>query len=153
MFMIFSAGFLTIGVRDGLRFLNMLLFFAFLLRISLAQRPSNASTCDYYAQSLYGASNSQTQYQLVQHIVALAFGGAPSSDTNISSDITGILNPGTFQDLSVDLAPWFNGIIDSTNLNNQAVGINWLDDGGLDPLHSYLNGSTSNVILTNTTNQ
>ncbi|CAD6581989.1 MAG: hypothetical protein ASARMPRED_000751 [Alectoria sarmentosa] len=105
------------------------------------------------AISLYGASNSQTQYQLVQHIVALAFGGAPSSDTNISSDITGILNPGTFQDLSVDLAPWFNGIIDSTNLNNQAVGINWLDDGGLDPLHSYLNGSTSNVILTNTTNQ
>lgn len=89
----------------------------------------------------------------MQHIVALAFGGAPSSDNNISSDITGILNPGTFQDLSVDLAPWFNGIIDSTNLNDQAVGINWLDDGGLDPLHSYLNGSTSNVMLTNTTNQ
>lgn len=131
----------------------MLLVVALLFGASLAQRPSNASTCDYYAQSLYGANNSQTQYQLVQHIVALAFGGAPSSNTNISSDITGIFNPGTFQDLSVDLAPWFNGVIDSTNLNDQAVGINWLDDGGLGPLHNYLNGSTSSVVLTNTTNQ
>ena len=131
----------------------MLLVVVLLFAVSLAQRPSNASTCDYYAQNLYGASNSQTQNQLVQHIVALAFGGAPLSNTNISSDITGILNPGTFQDLNVDLAPWFNGVIDSTNLNDQAVGINWLDDGGLDPLHSYVNGSTSNVMLTNTTNQ
>ena len=132
---------------------KMLLLVTFLFGSSLAQRPSTASTCDYYAQSLYGANNSQTQYQLVQHIVALAFGGAPSGNTNISSDITGILNPGTFQDLPVDLAPWFNGAIDSTNLNDQAVGINWLDDGGLSPLHSYINGSTSNIVLTNTTNQ
>ena len=139
--------------RNGLRSPSMLLVIALLLGKSLAQRPSNASTCDYYAQSLYGANNSQTQYQLVQHIVALAFGGAPSSDTNISSNITGILNPGNFQGLRVDLSPWFNGVIDSTNLNNQAVGINWLDDGGLGPLHSYLNGSMPNVILTNTTNQ
>lgn len=131
----------------------MLLFVALLFGASLAERPSNASTCDYHAQSLYGANNSQTQYQLVQRIVALAFCGAPSGNTNTSIDITGILNPGTFQDLSVDLAPWFSGAIDSTNLNDQAVGINWLDDGGLDPLHSYLNGSTSNVMLTNTTNQ
>ena len=124
-----------------------------LFGVSLAQRPSTASTCDYYAQSLYGVNNSQTQYQLVQHIVALAFAGAPSGNTNISSDITGILNPGTFQGSPVDLAPWFNGAIDSTNLNDQAVGINWLDDGGLSPLHSYINGSTSNIMLTNTTNQ
>lgn len=148
-----TASFVTAGVRHGLRSPSMLLVVVLLFGVSLAQRPSNASTCDYYAQNLYGANNSQTQNQLVQHIVALAFGGAPLSNTNISSDITGILNPGTFQDLSVDLAPWFNGVIDSTNLNDQAVGINWLDDGGLDPLHSYLNGSTSNVMLTNTTNQ
>ena len=148
-----TASFFSLAIRNGLRSPSMWLVVALLLRASLAQRPSNASTCDYYAQSLYGANNSQTQYQLVQHIVALAFGGAPSSDTNISSDITGILNPGTFQGLSVNLAPWFNGLIDSTNLNDQPVGINWLDDGGLDPLYSYLNGSTSNIILTNTTNQ
>ena len=98
-------------------------------------------------------NNSQTQYQLVQHIVALAFAGAPSKNNNISSDITGILDPGTFQDLPVDLVPWLNGAIDSTNLDDQAVGINWLDDGGLSPLHSYINGSSSNIMLTSTTNQ
>lgn len=130
-----TISFLTVGDRYGLRSLIVLLLVALLFGASLAQRPSNASTCDYYAQSLYGANNSQTQFQLVQHIVALAFGGVPSSNTNISSDITGILNPGTFQDLNVDLAPWFSGVIDSTNLNDQAVGINWLDDGGLDPLY------------------
>lgn len=131
----------------------MLFIFLVVLGLSQAQRPSNASTCDYYAQTHFGANSSQTQYQLVQHIIALAFGGPPPNNTNISSDITGILNPGSFENLNVDLLPWFNGSIDSTNLNNQAVGINWLDDGGLDPLHAYLNGSTSNVTLTNGTNQ
>lgn len=133
--------------------LLLLLLLAFFLGLGIAQRPSNASTCDYYAQSLYGKNNSETQYQLVQHIIALAFGGPPSNSTNVSSDITGILNPGSFENLNVDLQPWFDGSIDSTNLNNQAVGINWLDDGGLDPLHAYLNGSTAMVMLTNTTNQ
>lgn len=131
----------------------MLFIFLVVLGLSQAQRPSNASTCDYYAQTLFGANSSQTQYQLVQHIIALAFGGPPPNNTNISSDITGILNPGSFENLNVDLLSWFNGSIDSTNLNDQAVGINWLDDGGLDPLHAYLNGSTSNVTLTNGTNQ
>ena len=148
-----TARSLTAKGHHFIRAPSMLLLILFLFGATQAQRPSTASTCDYYAQSLYGANNSQTQYQLVQHIVALAFAGAPSGNTNISSDITGILNPGTFQDLPVDLAPWFNGAIDSTNLNDQAVGINWLDDGGLSPLHSYINGSTSNIVLTNTTNQ
>lgn len=123
----------------------------------LAKRPQNASICDYYAQSLYGTNTSQTQYQLTQHIVTLAFAGAPPGSSNISSSITGIFNPGTFSyqgtTLGVDLLPWFNGSIDSTNLNNQAVGIDWLDDGGLDPLYAFLNGSTDTVMLTNTTNQ
>ena len=69
----------------------------------------------------------------MQHIVARAFGGPPSSNASISSDIIGILNPATFRDLSLDLASWFNGVIDSTNLEDQAIGIYWLDDGGLDP--------------------
>ncbi|MCJ1283728.1 hypothetical protein MMC26_003059 [Xylographa opegraphella] len=129
----------------------MIFVLALLFGVSLAQRPSNASICDYYAESLYGMNSSATQFQLIQSIVALAFSGG-SNLTNVSSDITGILNPGTFQGLDVDLQPWFNGVIDSTNLNNQPVGIDWLDDGGLDPLYGYLNGLTSSVVLTNTSN-
>ena len=130
----------------------MLLVLALLFGLSVAQRPSNASICDYYAQSLYGTNSSETQFNLIQDVVALAFGGHFNL-TNVSTDITGILNPGTFQNLSVDLQPWFNGSIDSTNLNNQPVGIDWLDDGGLSPLYAYLSGATPNVVLTNTTNQ
>ena len=135
----------------------LLIIFAFYFGLSLAQRPSNASTCDYYAQAIYGANNSQTQYELVQHIVTLAFAGAPPNSNGNASAVTGILNPGVFlyqgANITVDLQPWFNGSIDSTNLNNQAVGIDWLDDGGLDPLYAYLNGTSETIQLSNTTNQ
>jgi hypothetical protein len=130
----------------------MLVVLAILFGVSFAQRPTNASTCDYYAESLYGVNSSTTQFQLIQSIVALAFGGGFNL-SNVSSDITGILNPGTFQNLTVDLRPWFNGSIDSSNLNDQPVGINWLDDGGTDPLYSFLSGQTPNVVLTNGTNE
>ena len=130
----------------------MLLILAVLFGVSLAQRPSNTSICDYYAESRYGTNDSTTQLKLVHDIVSLAFGGG-SNLSNVSSDITGILNPGTFQGLNVDLRPWFNGTIDSTNLNNQPVGIDWLDDGGTDPLYKYLSGATTDVVLRNSTNQ
>lgn len=130
----------------------MLVVFAVLFGVGLAQRPTNASTCDYYAETFYGANTGTTQFQLIQGIIALAFGGGFNL-TNVSSDITGILNPGTFQNYTVDLRPWFNGSIDSTNLNDQAVAINWLDSGGTDPLYSYLSGQTANVVLTNGTNE
>lgn len=130
----------------------LVIFFTLLFGVSLAQRPTNASTCDYYAEGLYGANNRDTQFQLVQGIVTLAFGGGFNL-SNVSREITGILNPGTFQNVTVDLRPWFNGSIDSTNLNNQAVGINWLDDGGTDPLYNFLSGQTPNVTLHNSTNE
>lgn len=104
---------------------TMLLFLALLIGLGLAQRPSNATSCDYYAEQLYGTNSSKTQYELVKHVVALAFAGPPPKSTNISSDITGILHPGVFQDEHVNLMPWFNGKIGSTNLNNQAVGVDW----------------------------
>ena len=130
---------------------------ALLVTHALAQRPANVSICDYYAEKLYGTNSSDTQNHLVQNIVALAFGGGFNL-SNVSSDLTGILNPGTFssgtfEDLNVDLRPWFNGSIPSTNLNNQGVGINWLDGGGLDPLYDYLSGATPNVTIPSGTNQ
>ena len=130
----------------------MLALLALFFGLSLAQRPANTSTCDYYAALRYGVSNNATQYQLVQDIVVLAFGGAFNL-SDVPSEITGILNPGNLNGLPVDLQPWFNGSNPSTNLNNQAVAINWLDDGGLDPLYNYLSNTTSSVVLTNGTNQ
>ena len=131
---------------------NMLVGLVFFLGLVVAQRPSNTSTCDYYAGLRYGVSNNDTQFQLIQDIVSLAFGGG-FNFSDVPSEITGILNPGTLEGLPVDLQPWFNGSIPSTNLNNQAVAINWLDDGGLNPLYDYLSNTTASVVLTNGTNQ
>jgi hypothetical protein len=131
---------------------TMFVILAVLFRVALAQRPSNASICDYYAISLYGENTTDSQTNLMQHVVSLAFGGGANLP-NVSTDLTGILNPGTFNGLNVDLQPWFNGSIDSTNLNNQAVGIDWLDGGGVRPLYDYLSGATPTVVLANTTNE
>jgi hypothetical protein len=130
----------------------MLALFAVLFGLALAQRPNNASVCDYYAERRFGTNNSDTQLQLVQGIVGLAFGGAFNL-SNVSSEITGIMNPGTFEGQPVDVRPYFNGSIASTNLNNEPIGINWLDDGGLDPLYNFLSGKTTTVILRNSTNE
>jgi hypothetical protein len=119
----------------------------------LAQRPENASVCDYYAETLFGDSTNTTQAQLIESILALAFSGPFPNAKNISSDLTGIFNPGSFNGLPVDLRPWFNGTKASTNLNNAPVGIDWLDGGGVQPLQDFLTGKTDTVVITNTTNQ
>jgi hypothetical protein len=72
------------------------------------QRPPTASICDYYAMQRFGANSSDTQFRLMEHIVALAFGGGASLP-NASSDSTGILNPGSFNGLPVNLRSWFDG--------------------------------------------
>jgi hypothetical protein len=117
-----------------------------------AQRPDNTPLCDYYAQTLYDTNTNVTQFRLIEDIVTMAFAGPFDITTNVSSDLTGIWNPGNFQGLDVDLRPWFDGTIDSTNLNNAPVGINWLD-GGLQPLEDYLTGATPDVQLNSSTNQ
>lgn len=68
--------------------LSALFLFPLLALIIGAQRPSNASLCDYYASMLYGENNCTTQTKLVQSIVSLAFGG-PGNLTNLRSDLTG----------------------------------------------------------------
>lgn len=92
---------------------------------------------------------------MMQGIVSLAFGGPGTSidpDT-VPDGLTGILNPGVHDGVKVNLLPFFNGSIASTNLNNQAVGINWLDDGGTKPLVDFMSNKTETVVLKNETNE
>jgi hypothetical protein len=131
-----------------------MMFFAIVLLfgVTLAQRPNNASICDYYAMNLYGANTTETQSKLMQGIVSLAFCGG-AGIPNVSSEITGILNPGNFNGEPVNLHPWFDGSIDSTNLNNIPVEVDWLDGGGTEPLLAFLNGTTETVQIKNDTNE
>ncbi|KUJ10440.1 uncharacterized protein LY89DRAFT_626981, partial [Mollisia scopiformis] len=124
----------------------MLFVFSLLVLPALAQRPSDASLCDYYAIQQFGVNTTTTQFNLVQSILALAFAG-PSGLSKVSSDITGIFNPGTYQSTNVDLGPWFNGSIDSTNVNGQASSVNWIDGGWKAPLTAFLAGKTSSISL------
>lgn len=117
-----------------------------------ATRPSNATICDYYANLRYGENTTASQGKLMQSVVSLAFAGKGDLP-NINPEISGILNPGTFENEPVFLRPWFNGSIDSTNLNNQPVGIDWLDGGGTAPLYAFLNGSTDSVKIEGKTNE
>lgn len=113
-----------------------------------AQRPENVSICDYYTEQKYGEPSQIHQFHMIQGIVSLAFAGSSSLPAeNVSEKITGILNPGEEDGTPVNLLPWFNGSKASSNMNNQAVGINWLDDGGVQPLLDYLSKKTDNVTL------
>jgi hypothetical protein len=123
-----------------------------LLGVSSAQRPQNATICDYYAVANFGSNSTGTQLKLMESILALAFGGAGPLQ-NVSSSITGIFNAGSFDGTPVDLQPWFNGSKQSTNLNDQAVSIDWLDGGGLQPLYSFLSGETQTLTFTNGSNE
>ncbi|KAF5125184.1 hypothetical protein E5D57_009870 [Metarhizium anisopliae] len=118
----------------------------------LADRPNDQSICDYYASQRYGASNSTTQLRLMQGIVAYAYAGG-NTLPNPATNSTGIFNPGQFNGYNVYLRPWFDGSKATTNLNNQAVGVDWLDGGGTEPLIAFLNGSTKSADIKNGTNQ
>jgi hypothetical protein len=130
-------------------------------------RPENTSICDWYAARRFGSATAQNQLHLIQGIVSLAFGGAatiPQYDSSSSSyaenitseqlqELTGILNEGVFDNTIIDLRPWFNGSKASTNLNGQAVGVNWLDGGGAQPLQAFLGGQTEDVEIEESANQ
>ncbi|PTB62802.1 hypothetical protein BBK36DRAFT_1162584 [Trichoderma citrinoviride] len=122
-------------------------------RTALAQRSDNESICDYYAAKRYGESNATTQLLLVQSIVTLAYAGGHDLLPGAYNGTTGIFNQGSYEGADVFLRPWFDGSKATTNLNNQPVGIDWLDGGATGPLLSFLNGSTGSVEIDKSTNQ
>jgi hypothetical protein len=123
-----------------------------LFGVSLAQRHTDQTICDYYALLLYSANSSITQFYLIQEIVTLAFIGG-SSLPNASPNLTGILNPGTYNGTSVDLGGFFNRSLLSSNVNNGPAAVNWLDGGGTQPLTDFVSGKVANLTLANTTNE
>ncbi|KAH7381385.1 hypothetical protein DE146DRAFT_284650 [Phaeosphaeria sp. MPI-PUGE-AT-0046c] len=135
-----------------LQFSTIIATLTLLLGTAFAQRPTNASVCDYYAQARYGANSTETQLKFIQNVVCLAFEGGTKLN-NVSSDITGILRKGRFSNMDIDLLQYFNGSRASTNVNNAPIGINWLDQGGTTPLAAFLAGESQTLNLAETSNQ
>ena len=54
---------------------------------------------------------------------------------NVGIKVAGILAPGTYEGTNVNLLPYFNGQLASSNRGgNAGVAINFLDGGGASPL-------------------
>lgn len=65
---------------------------------------------------------------------------------NVGIAVPGILAPGVYNGEKVDLLPYFNGCLKSTNVDNHPASVNFLDGGGAAPLMMNMpaNDNTSN---------
>jgi hypothetical protein len=111
----------------------------------VAQRPEGTSICDYYTTALLKENNATNQYTLLTLVVNTAVIGN-YTEPNVGIKVDGILAPGEFNGTEVNLMPYFNGGLASTNRGDKAVAVNFLDDGGAAPLllNKPANGTDSN---------
>lgn len=101
---------------------------------ALAQRPMNTSICDYYTTALLKDNTAKNQYTLLTLVVNTAVIGNYTKP-NVGIAVNGILNPGMYNGTKVNLLPYFDGGLASTNSGGSAgVAQNFLDDGGAAPL-------------------
>ena len=56
----------------------------------------------------------------------------------------GILAPAVYGGEQVNLLPYFNGCLESTNVNNMPASVNFLDGGGAAPLMMNLPANSAN---------
>ncbi|KAK6531121.1 hypothetical protein TWF281_007946 [Arthrobotrys megalospora] len=99
-------------------------------------RPSSMPMCDYYALKNYNSNNAETQRLLVQTIVKKAFTGARNPDAYFerrygikSGMYNGIFRPGDMWETPVDLTKYFDGSLNSTNVDGKATQVNFLTKG------------------------
>lgn len=106
---------------------------AFLLGLTVAQRPADVSICDYYTTALLKQNTPANQYTLTTLLVNTAVIGN-YTQPNVGVKVPGILAAGTYNGVAVNLLPYFNGCLESSNVNDQPASVNWLDGGGAAPL-------------------
>lgn len=128
------------------------LMFAGLASMASAQRPNDVSICDYYTKALLmenTPANQATVLTLLVNTVVIGNYTKPVLPNITFPDVMvpGILAKGKYNDTEVNLAPYFNGGLASSNRGGkQGVAVNFLDDGGAVPLmmNKPANGTDSN---------
>jgi hypothetical protein len=100
--------------------------------IATAQRPSSTSICDYYTTALLKENNATNQMTVLTLVVNTALIGNYTMP-NVGVSVNGILNKGTYNGTEVNLLPYFDGTLKSTN-RGSASAVSFLDDGGAAPL-------------------
>lgn len=111
---------------------------------AVAQRPSNTSICDYYTTALLMNNTAENQYKLLNLVVNTAVIGN-YTQPNVGISVPGILAEGEYNGTKVNLAPYFSGMLASTNDGgDRGVSVNFLDDGGAEPLKNNMASNGDN---------
>ncbi|KAK2017485.1 hypothetical protein LZ32DRAFT_665397 [Colletotrichum eremochloae] len=102
--------------------------------VAVAQRPTDTPICDYYTTALLKNNTAENQYTLLTLLVNTAVIGNYTMP-NVGVKVAGILAPGTYNGAEVNLLPYFNGELASSNRGGSSgVSVNFLDGGGAAPL-------------------
>lgn len=119
---------------------------------AVAQRPTNTSICDYYTTALLTNNTATNQKTLLTLVVNTAVIGNYTTP-NVGIMVPGILTAGEYKGTAVNLLPYFDGALMSSDAGGlSGVSVNFLDGGGAAPLMKNMpaNGTTSNqyILLT-----
>ncbi|KAI1262420.1 hypothetical protein F5Y18DRAFT_159589 [Xylariaceae sp. FL1019] len=102
--------------------------------LAKAQRPDNTSICDYYTTALLKNNTAENQATLLTLVVNTVVIGNYTMP-NVGITVPGILAAGKYNGTDVNLLPYFTGDLASSNRGGSSgVAINFLDDGGAEPL-------------------
>jgi hypothetical protein len=105
----------------------------------------NVSLCDKYTTALLVDNNATNQYTLLTLLVnTVVIGNYTKPNMNA---VPGILAKGVYMGQNVNLLPYFDGTLKSSNRGGSSgVSINFLDGGGAAPIMKNMpaNNMTSN---------
>jgi len=114
--------------------------------LAVAQRPASTPICDYYTTALLKNNTAENQYTLLTLLVNTAVIGNYTKP-NVGVTVPGILAKGTYNGTAVNLLPYFDGELASSNRGGSSgVSVNFLDGGAATPLMMNMpaNSTTSN---------
>lgn len=106
-------------------------------------RPSDVSICDYYTGAVLKQNTAANQYTLLTVIVNTVVIGNYSACA-VGNGLPGILAPANYGGEQVNLLPYFNGCLKSTNDNGHPASVNFLDSGGAAPLMQNMPANSQN---------
>jgi hypothetical protein len=106
------------------------------------------SICDNYTTLVLTNNTAENQLTLLTILVNTVVIGN-YTQPNIGIRVPGILAPGVYDGYNVSLAKFFDGSMNTTNDNNVASMVNFLDGGGAAPLLMNMpaHGNTTNQVM------
>ncbi|CAK3933114.1 Hypothetical predicted protein [Lecanosticta acicola] len=107
---------------------------AAVLALAAGASAQNMSICDKYTTALLKENTAMNQQTLLTLVVNTAVIGNYTKP-NVGIAVPGLLAPGTGKYAGVNLLPYFNGMLASTNSGgSMGISVNFLDGGGATPL-------------------